>query len=653
MKNVFKGFILLLTLACFSCQDENNFILTDDTDNIQLRSLGDGKFDILGHGYNITEKYLDGTSSKALVIDIAKMNQKQLITPAVLSGTTYSHYSGTDIIDFSREMSAGMGLDFLSFVGSLNTNFKSSYKFNSKESFAFYSLEYPRASYTLSATISDLKSNLTTNFQTHIATATPQEIVNIYGTHVLTKVIVGARLEAFMKSESTVTDKKGAIDAKLGVTIGKLFGLKANFSYNESLATKTRNTKMFYKTTGGIAELESGEFIDIDGTTVQSPQLNMVKWSSSIPSSVPLFIDTDNDSFIPIYELVSDNSKRAALEAYVKQYLKDRQPESIDNYSSAGGVRDIPFPGDEAQGAGVALADINGNGIPDMILMGIDNPNGENFIHYKILYDLDEYGNSNKQTQSFNLGSANGYESDGCSVTVTDLNKNGIPDIIFAVADYPKKSSNTIYYKVAYDIDQYGKPKSLSKFMSISGMGNEYNDIGIDTYDFNNNGIPDIIVMAYDDPSGANTFRYKIGYDMDASGVIGGGFSPMYSEAGIGDKAEGAGIAIGDFNKNGKPDILLSILDAPAGENKFRYKILWDVNSAGYSYSTPTSVFPLFTNLGLGYDHQGGDCAVADINKDGSLDVVFVGMDAPKGQNSWKYITGFNFTTNGNIQLWR
>lgn len=648
-------FFMLFCIGIMSCTNENDPILTNDSENPQLRSLGDGKFDILGHGYNITDKYLDGTSSKASVIDVTKMNQKQLITPAILSGTTYSHYSGTDIIDFSRAISADMGLEFLSFVGSLNTNFKSSYKFNSKESFAFYSLEYPRASYTLSATLNDLRANLTTNFQTHIATASPQEIVRIYGTHVLTKVIVGARLEAFMKTETTTTNKTGAVEAKLGVTINKLFGIKANFSYNESLATQTRNTKMFYKTTGGTAELESGEFIDVDGTTVSSPKLNMVKWSSTIPTSVPLFIDTDKDNLIPIYELVSDNSKRAALEAYVKQYIKESQPESIDNYSSAGGVRILPFFGHETQGAGVALADINGNGIKDMIMMTIDNPKGENSVYYKILYDLDEFGNSNKQSEDFNLGSANGgHENQGGSVTVADLNKNGIPDMIFAIADHPKGSFNPIYYKVAFDIDQSGKPKSVSGFMTLSnGFGTEYNDIGIDMYDFNKNGIPDIIFMAYDNPKGPNTFRYQIGYDMDASGIIRGGYSQTYIEAGVGDEGEGAGIAVGDFNRNGIPDILLTALDAPAGENKFRYKILWDVNSAGYSYNTPTSIYPTFTNLYIGNDHQGGDCAIADINKDGILDILFLAMDNPKGANSWKYITGFNFTTSGYIQTWR
>lgn len=646
----FFGMILFML---FSCQ-ENEELKTDklSSETLQTRALGDGKYDVLGHGYNVTDKYLDGSSSKALVLDVSKLEQLKRITSAELSETTYSHYSGTDIIDFSLNMSGGVGLNFLAFVGSLNSNFKSSYKFSSDESFAFYSLEYLRASYTLSATNDVLRTCLTANFQSDIANATPAEIVNIYGTHVLAKIFTGARLEAFMKTESTIADVKGAVDAKLGITFKKLFGLSVNYSFDGSLETKTRNTELFYKTIGGTAELESGEFMDIDGTTVQQPKLNMIKWSASIPSTVPRFIKADESSFIPIYELITDPSKKLSVENYVKQYIAERQPESINNYSSSAGVRSVGFLGDHTQGAGVAFADINKNGIPDMILMGIDNPNKSNSYYYKILFDIDEYGNSNRQSQIFNLGYTNAWENAGGSIAVTDLNNNGIPDIIFAAADSPK-GGNPIYYRVAFDVDQSGKAKSVSGYMTVSEMGNEYNDIGIDIYDFNKNGKPDLLIMAYDDPKGANTFRYKIGYDLDASGIVLGGYSQTYTVEGVGTYAQGAGIAVADINKNGKPDILLSALDAPSGPNKFRYKILWDVNNAGYSFGNPTTVSPTFVNMDLGDEHEGGDCAIYDINRNGSLDVVFVAMNAPAGQNSWRYITGFDFTTTGYIQTWR
>ena len=59
---------------------------------------------------------------------------------------------------------------------------------------------------------------------------------------------------------------------------------------------------------------------------------------------------------------------------------------------------------------------------------------------------------------------------------------------------------------------------------------------------------------------------------------------------GTGWDAQDGGIAFGDFNNNGVPDVVLMEVDAPLGQNTFRYTIGWDVNSKGNAQSW--SVFP-------------------------------------------------------------
>ena len=61
------------------------------------------------------------------------------------------------------------------------------------------------------------------------------------------------------------------------------------------------------------------------------------------------------------------------------------------------------------QGAGVAIGDIDKNGRPDMILMGIDNPKGKNNFWYKVLYDIDENGYYSKESSILSI-SAEGWE---------------------------------------------------------------------------------------------------------------------------------------------------------------------------------------------------------------------------------------------------
>lgn len=84
--------------------------------------------------------------------------------------------------------------------------------------------------------------------------------------------------------------------------------------------------------------------------------------------------------------------KKQTLKAYIDNYIKSKEVCSISLYPSTTGTRQVSGLGHINQGAGVAIGDIDKNGRPDMILMGIDNPKGKNNFgikSYMILMKMD------------------------------------------------------------------------------------------------------------------------------------------------------------------------------------------------------------------------------------------------------------------------
>ena len=61
-----------------------------------------------------------------------------------------------------------------------------------------------------------------------------------------------------------------------------------------------------------------------------------------------------------------------------------------------------------------------------------------------------------------------------------------------------------------------------------------------------------MILMAYDNPVGANTLRYKIGWNLDTAGIA-ASWSGTIEISGVGWEGQGAGIAIGNVDSYNRP----------------------------------------------------------------------------------------------------
>lgn len=658
MKKLFL-FMSWVMLILSGCADEDIIERNSPSfpQSVNTRSAGDGVYDILGYGYDITGPYLDTKSSRAIVFDTNKLLEKGLITPYKLEESRFRYSSGKDVIDFTTNMSSSLQMStpgILKVIGgaSLNIAFGGNSHYNSDYSFAYCTQQYIDSRYRISeADINVLKTCLTKQFIERLSTYTPEQIVEEYGTHVLKDIYLGAKFEVYYMAKSTSSSKKESINAGLGASLFSLFKMDGKFQYDESLAITNKEQSLYYFTIGGDPA------VGVQGSLnpENSPSIDIGKWMASVKSSTPKFIDVDNNSqsFIPIYELVTDPTKKQTLKAYIDNYIKSKEVCSISLYPSTTGTRQVSGLGHINQGAGVAIGDIDKNGRPDMILMGIDNPKGKNNFWYKVLYDIDENGYYSKESSILSI-SAEGWENSGGDIALCDLNNNGILDMVLLCTDKPTTAGRAYrWYYVAYDLKPDGHYNSLSSLNTLDELGFFYDGAGIDICDINKNGTPDLLMMVYDAPEGENSFRYQIAFDLQSNGNY-LSLSPVYEVPGLGHDGDGAGVAVGDIDNNGTLDILFMALDAPSGKDKFVYEILPDIDKYGNSYAKynytprfPDSLSPCDTG-------QGAACSLYDLDNNGFLDAIFVAIENIKGKsNSWKYVTGHNLNKQGVPMCWR
>lgn len=658
MKKLFL-FMSWVMLILSGCADEDIIERNSPSfpQSVNTRSAGDGVYDILGYGYDITGPYLDTKSSRAIVFDTNNMIEKGLITPYKLEESRFRYSSGKDVIDFTTNMSSSLQMStpgILKVIGgaSLNIAFGGNSHYNSDYSFAYCTQQYIDSRYRISeADINVLKTCLTKQFIERLSTYTPEQIVEEYGTHVLKDIYLGAKFEVYYMAKSTSSSKKESINAGLGASLFSLFKMDGKFQYDESLAITNKEQSLYYFTIGGDPA------VGVQGSLnpENSPSIDIGKWMASVKSSTPKFIDVDNNSqsFIPIYELVTDPTKKQTLKAYIDNYIKSKEVCSISLYPSTTGTRQVSGLGHINQGAGVAIGDIDKNGRPDMILMGIDNPKGKNNFWYKVLYDIDENGYYSKESSILSI-SAEGWENSGGDIALCDLNNNGILDMVLLCTDKPTTAGRAYrWYYVAYDLKPDGHYNSLSSLNTLDELGFFYDGAGIDICDINKNGTPDLLMMVYDAPEGENSFRYQIAFDLQSNGNY-LSLSPVYEVPGLGHDGDGAGVAVGDIDNNGTLDILFMALDAPSGKDKFVYEILPDIDKYGNSYAKPiyTPRFP--DSLSPCDTGQGAACCLYDLDNNGFLDAIFVAIENIKGKsNSWKYVTGHNLNKQGVPMCWR
>ncbi|MCL7987687.1 MAC/perforin domain-containing protein [Sphingobacterium sp. lm-10] len=334
--NLFAKLATISTVVLFAigCQKS---VITDGTESGKRattpRSVTYNQYNVSGFGYDITGRYSNEKSAKGPVIDPRKVKAAGRLQDTEPSGTDSWEEYGENASSYSQKMSrrVNAGAGFKIFGIELSASFSrldtSSNYFDAKYIYSTYYFTVTKRSINMNGTAATLMPHLDDNFKSDVLTYTPQELVRFYGTHVMTHIYTGGRLNISYQAETRHSNRTAAARAGAKVTASK-FNVEVGTSsdVSETDASHNYNRTLAYSTIGGDTRHQLVGEINLE---ITNTVFNKTNWQNSITKENSKLIDFGSDGLVPIYEFISDPNKKQQVKKYVEDYVRNKEIQNL------------------------------------------------------------------------------------------------------------------------------------------------------------------------------------------------------------------------------------------------------------------------------------------------------------------------------------
>jgi len=275
-------------------------------------------------------------------------------------------------------------------------------------------------------------------------------------------------------------------------------------------------------------------------------------------------------------------------------------------------------------GAGVGIADLNNDGLQDIIFAG-------NQVSPRVYLNLGNF--KFKDITSNFAGLTNDQWYSG--VTIVDINSDGLPDVYFTstASSDPQKRKNKLWVNNG---SKNGADPSFTEMAEKYGIADAGYSVNATFFDYDRDGLLDLYVLHNTVSSRMNTnYRAKM---VDGSAPNNdklyhnngnGTFSDVTIAAGIVYEGFGLGFAVGDVNKDGYPDIYIS--------NDFNSNDLLYINQGDGTFRNEIRKYMSYQSK----SSMGDD--MADVNNDGNPDMFTLDMLPEQYQKRKQTVNGFSY----------
>jgi len=315
IKTICLSLSIIISTGCSKIDLPGPFSPIDNTENIR-------GIDNLGSGYDVFETFADIAKVKATILDYKALNADGLVEMKDLEHSSFHTTSGTTVTEYTSSLSVSVGLSgsYMFFSGSVKTNFSQNRYCYDSYSFATHHSMINKYQLRLPADwdANDLKPYLTSQARAKLndASIPASEIFRIYGTHCLTGIIVGGRLDYSVSARTR--------DLKENVSIG----VYAEASFSIGLGSGSINTSVISETDYNKFATSMEKHLEVYGGSSELGQHIINKddydaWIGSVGNNL-VFCNHTQNGLIPVWYFCENASRKDELETAYATWAIDR-----------------------------------------------------------------------------------------------------------------------------------------------------------------------------------------------------------------------------------------------------------------------------------------------------------------------------------------